>query len=152
VEEHESEPCVTTSIAKSIYYKSSFAAGRRFSDRTKKRLKRRIYYRTRKYTTCDADHPRFTCIWQRPSNFEMKNYYRPGLYVVGSTTLQYFLVAWFPNSPTYSSGIHPKYGESQRDFSWCWWRILLAASRYSSFNVHGILKGLWGNQNESIIG
>ncbi len=106
-----------------------------------------------KYTTCDADHPHFYLHLTKAKVISDKKIITGPAYMVLEDFPIYFPIlpfGYFPNSPTYSSGILiPTYGEEQnrgfflRDGGYYW-----AASQYFDLAVQGDIysKGSWGTR------
>lgn len=106
-----------------------------------------------KYTTCDAEHPHFYLHLTKAKVISDKKIITGPAWMVLEDFPIYFPVlpfGFFPNSPTYSSGILiPKYGEEQnrgfflRDGGYYW-----AASQYFDLSVQGDIysKGSWGTR------
>jgi len=123
------------------------------SDRTKKIGEEVFITEDAKYTTCDADHPHFYLHLTKAKVISNKKIITGPAYMVLEDFPIYFPIipfGYFPNSPTYSSGILvPKYGEEQnrgfflRDGGYYW-----AASEYFDLAVQGDIysKGSWGTR------
>ncbi len=123
------------------------------SDRTKKIGKEVFITEDAKYTTCDADHPHFYLQLSKAKVISNKKIITGPAYMVLEDFPIYFPFlpfGYFPNSPTYSSGILiPKYGEENnrgfflRDGGYYW-----AASEYFDLAVQGDIysKGSWGTR------
>ncbi|WP_346863553.1 putative LPS assembly protein LptD [uncultured Draconibacterium sp.] len=123
------------------------------SDRTKKIGEEVFITEHAKYTTCDADHPHFYLELTKAKVISNKKIITGPAYMVLEDFPIYFPIipfGYFPNSPTYSSGILiPKYGEEQnrgfflRDGGYYW-----AASEYFDLAVQGDIysKGSWGTR------
>lgn len=123
------------------------------SDRTKKIGEEVFITEDAKYTTCDADHPHFYLQLTKAKVISNKKIITGPAYMVLEDFPIYFPFlpfGYFPNSPTYSSGILiPKYGEEQnrgfflRDGGYYW-----AASQYFDLAVQGDIysKGSWGTR------
>lgn len=121
------------------------------SDRTKKIGEEVFITEDAKYTTCDADHPHFYLNLTKAKVISNKKIITGPAYLVLEDFPIYFPLlpfGYFPNSPTYSSGILiPKYGEEMnrgfflRDGGYYW-----AASQYFDLAVQGDIysKGSWG--------
>ncbi len=121
------------------------------SDRTKKIGEEVFITEDAKYTTCDADHPHFYLNMTKAKVISNKKIITGPAYLVLEDFPIYFPLlpfGYFPNSPTYSSGILiPKYGEEQnrgfflRDGGYYW-----AAGQYFDLAVQGDIysKGSWG--------
>ncbi|MEN8117943.1 MAG: putative LPS assembly protein LptD [Bacteroidota bacterium] len=120
------------------------------SDRTKKIGEKIFITEKAKYTTCDADHPHFYLHLSKAKVISNEKIITGPAYIVVEDFPIYFPVlpfGYFPNSPTYSSGILvPTYGEEQnrgfflRDGGYYW-----AASQYFDLAVRGDIfsKGSW---------
>ncbi len=120
------------------------------SDRTKKIGKETFITEKAKYTTCDADHPHFYMHLSKAKVISNKKIITGPAYMVLEDFPIYFPIlpfGYFPNSPTYSSGILiPMYGEEQnrgfflRDGGYYW-----AAGQYFDLAVKGDIysKGSW---------
>jgi hypothetical protein len=127
--------------------------GRILSDRTKKIGKEIFITEDAKYTTCDADHPHFYLHLSKAKVISGNKIITGPAYMVLEDFPIYFPFipfGYFPNSPTYSSGILvPTYGEEQnrgfflRDGGYYW-----AASEYFDLAVRGDLysRGSWGTK------
>jgi hypothetical protein len=125
--------------------------GRILSDRTKKIGKKVFITEKAKYSTCDADHPHFYLHLSKAKVIANEKIITGPAYLVLEDFPIYFPFipfGYFPNSPTYSSGILvPTYGEEQnrgfflRDGGYYW-----AASEYFDVAVRGDIysKGSWG--------
>lgn len=123
------------------------------SDRTKKIGEEVFITEDAKYTTCDADHPHFYLQLSKAKVISNKKIITGPAYMVLEDFPIYFPFlpfGYFPNSPTYSSGILiPKYGEENnrgfflRDGGYYW-----AASEYFDLAVQGDIysKGSWGTR------
>ena len=121
------------------------------SERTKKIDKDEFILKNGKYTTCDAEHPHFYLHMTRAKVISNKKIITGPAYMVLEDFPLYFPIipfGFFPNSPTYSSGIIiPSYGEEQnrgfflRDGGYYW-----AASPYFDLTLKGDIysKGSWG--------
>jgi len=121
------------------------------SDRTKKIGKDVFITEKAKYTTCDADHPHFYLQLTKAKVISNKRIITGPAYMVLEDFPIYFPFlpfGYFPNSPTYSSGILiPTYGEENnrgfflRDGGYYW-----AASQYFDLAVQADIfsKGSWG--------
>lgn len=121
------------------------------SDRTKKIGKETFITEKAKYTTCDAPHPHFYMHLSKAKVISNKKIITGPAYMVLEDFPIYFPIlpfGYFPNSPTYSSGILiPMYGEEQnrgfflRDGGYYW-----AANEYFDLAVKGDIysKGSWG--------
>ncbi len=121
------------------------------SDRTKKIGKEVFITEKAKYTTCDADHPHFYLQLSKAKVISNKKIITGPAYMVLEDFPIYFPFlpfGYFPNSPTYSSGILiPTYGEENnrgfflRDGGYYW-----AASQYFDLAVQADIysKGSWG--------
>ncbi len=124
--------------------------GRILSDRTKKISDDVFITEKAKYTTCDADPPHFYLHLSKAKVIGNDKIITGPAYMVLEGFPIYFPFipfGYFPNSPTYSSGILvPTYGEEQnrgfflRDGGYYW-----AASEYIDLAVRGDLysKGSW---------
>ncbi len=125
--------------------------GRILSEHTKKIDKEVFITENAKYTTCDAEHPHFYLHLSKAKVISGNKIITGPAYMVLEDFPIYFPFipfGYFPNSPTYSSGILvPTYGEEQnrgfflRDGGYYW-----AASEYIDLAVRGDLysKGSWG--------
>jgi hypothetical protein len=123
------------------------------SQRTKKISKDAFILREGKYTTCDADHPHFYLHLTKAKVISNNKIITGPAYMVLEDFPIYFPFlpfGYFPNSPTYSSGILvPAYGEEQnrgfflRDGGYYW-----AASEYFDLAVQGDIysKGSWASK------
>ena len=123
------------------------------SSRTKKISKDAFLLVDGKYTTCDADHPHFYLHLSKAKVISNKKIITGPAYMVLEDFPIYFPFipfGYFPNSPTYSSGILvPMYGEEQnrgfflRDGGYYW-----AASQYFDLAVRGDIysKGSWASK------
>ena len=123
------------------------------SDRTKKIGKETFITEDAKYTTCDAEHPHFYMTLTKAKVISNKKIVTGPAYMVLEDFPIYFPMlpfGYFPNSPTYSSGILvPTYGEEAnrgfflRDGGYYW-----AAGEYFDLAVKGEIysKGSWGAQ------
>lgn len=121
------------------------------SDRTKKIGKETFITEKAKYTTCDAPHPHFYMHLSKAKVISNKKIITGPAYMVLEDFPIYFPIlpfGYFPNSPTYSSGILiPMYGEEAnrgfflRDGGYYW-----AANEYFDLAVKGDIysKGSWG--------
>ncbi|RIJ47750.1 LPS-assembly protein LptD [Maribellus luteus] len=121
------------------------------SDRTKKIGKDVFITEKAKYTTCDADHPHFYLQLSKAKVISNKKIITGPAHMVLEDFPIYFPFlpfGYFPNSPTYSSGILiPTYGEENnrgfflRDGGYYW-----AASQYFDLAVQADIysKGSWG--------
>ena len=121
------------------------------SERTKKIDKDEFILKNGKYTTCDAEHPHFYLHMTRAKVISNKKIITGPAYMVLEDFPLYFPIipfGFFPNSPTYSSGIIiPSYGEEQnrgfflREGGYYW-----AASPYFDLTLKGDIysKGSWG--------
>ena len=121
------------------------------SDRTKKIDANTFILKKGKYTTCDADHPHFYLRMTKAKVISNKKIITGPAYLVLEDFPIYFPMipfGFFPNSPTYSSGIIiPTYGEEQnrgfflREGGYYW-----AASPYFDLTLKGDIysKGSWG--------
>lgn len=130
--------------------------GRILSDRTKKIGKDVFITKNAKYTTCDAEHPHFYLHLSKAKIIGNDKIITGLAYLVIEDFPIYFPFipfGYFPNSPTYSSGILiPTYGEEQnrgfflRDGGYYW-----AASEYFDFAVRGDIysRGSWGTKLHS---
>jgi hypothetical protein len=130
--------------------------GRILSDRTKKIGKETFITEKAKYTTCDAYHPHFYMHLTKAKVISNKKIVTGPAYMVLEDFPIYFPIlpfGYFPNSPTYSSGILvPMYGEEQnrgfflRDGGYYW-----AAGEYFDLAVRGEIysKGSWGVQTHT---
>lgn len=126
------------------------------SDRTKKIGEEIFITEKAKYTTCDADHPHFYMHLTKAKVISNKKIITGPAYMVLEDFPIYFPIlpfGYFPNSPTYSSGILvPTYGEEQnrgfflRDGGYYW-----AAGDYFDLAVRGEIysKGSWGVQTHT---
>ncbi|WP_299578133.1 putative LPS assembly protein LptD [uncultured Sunxiuqinia sp.] len=122
------------------------------SERTKKIDANAFILKKGKYTTCDADHPHFYLRMTKAKVISNKKIITGPAYLVLEDFPIYFPMipfGFFPNSPTYSSGIIiPTYGEEQnrgfflREGGYYW-----AASQYFDLTVKGDIysKGSWGS-------
>ena len=122
------------------------------SERTKKIDANSFILKKGKYTTCDADHPHFYLRMTKAKVISNKKIITGPAYLVLEDFPIYFPMipfGFFPNSPTYSSGIIiPTYGEEQnrgfflREGGYYW-----AASQYFDLTLKGDLysKGSWGS-------
>lgn len=120
------------------------------SDRTKKIGKEVFITEKAKYTTCDAEHPHFYLHLSKAKVVSNKKIITGPAYMVLEDFPIYFPFipfGYFPNSPTYSSGILiPTYGEEAnrgfflRDGGYYW-----AASEYFDVAMRGDIysKGSW---------
>ncbi len=127
--------------------------GRILSDRTKKIDKDVFITEKAKYTTCDAEHPHFYLQLSKAKVISNKKIITGPAYMVLEDFPIYFPFlpfGYFPNSPTYSSGILiPTYGEEQnrgfflREGGYYW-----AASDYFDLAVLSDIysKGSWAIQ------
>ncbi|NQU53699.1 MAG: LPS-assembly protein LptD [Bacteroidetes bacterium] len=127
--------------------------GRILSDRTKKIGKDVFITEKAMYSTCDADHPHFYLHLSKAKVVGNDKIITGPAYLVLEDFPIYFPFipfGYFPNSPTYSSGILvPTYGEEQnrgfflRDGGYYW-----AASEYFDLAVRGDMysKGSWGTK------
>lgn len=123
------------------------------SDRTKKIGKEVFITEKAKYTTCDAEHPHFYLHLTKAKVISNEKIITGPAYMVLEDFPIYFPIipfGYFPNSPTYSSGILiPTYGEEQnrgfflRDGGYYW-----AANDYFDLSVQGDIysKGSWGTR------
>ena len=121
------------------------------SDRTKKIGKDVFITEKAKYTTCDAEHPHFYLYMTKAKVISNKKIVTGPAYMVLEDFPIYFPIlpfGYFPNSPTYSSGILiPTYGEEVnrgfflRDGGYYW-----AASQYFDLTATADIysKGSWG--------
>ena len=126
------------------------------SERTKKISKDAFILKDGKYTTCDADHPHFYLHLTKAKVISNNKIITGPAYMVLEDFPLYFPIlpfGYFPNSPTYSSGILvPTYGEENnrgfflRDGGYYW-----AASEYFDFAVRGDIysKGSWAGKLHS---
>lgn len=126
------------------------------SDRTKKIGEEIFITEKAKYTTCDAEHPHFYMHLTKAKVISNKKIITGPAYMVLEDFPIYFPIlpfGYFPNSPTYSSGILvPTYGEEQnrgfflRDGGYYW-----AAGEYFDLAVRGEIysKGSWGVQTHT---
>ena len=126
------------------------------SDRTKKIGKEIFITEKAKYTTCEADHPHFYMQLTKAKIISNKKIITGPAYMVLEDFPIYFPMlpfGFFPNSPTYSSGILvPQYGEEQnrgfflREGGYYW-----AAGEYFDLAVRGEIysKGSWGAQTHT---
>jgi hypothetical protein len=155
-EEYESETMrYNFETEKAFITKVVSAQGEGFihSDRTKKIGKEVFITKDAKYTTCDADHPHFYLHLTKAKVVSNNKIITGPAYMVLEDFPIYFPIlpfGYFPNSPTYSSGILiPKYGEEQnrgfflRDGGYYW-----AASEYFDLAVQGDIysRGSWGTR------
>ena len=155
-EEYESETMrYNFETEKAFITKVVSAQGEGFihSDRTKKIGEDVFITKDAKYTTCDADHPHFYLHLTKAKVISNKKIITGPAYLVLEDFPIYFPIlpfGFFPNSPTYSSGILlPKYGEEQnrgfflRDGGYYW-----AASEYFDLTVQGDIysHGSWGTR------
>ena len=155
-EEYESETMrYNFETEKAFITKVVSAQGEGFihSDRTKKIGEDVFITKDAKYTTCDADHPHFYLHLTKAKVISNKKIITGPAYMVLEDFPIYFPIlpfGFFPNSPTYSSGILlPKYGEEQnrgfflRDGGYYW-----AASEYFDLTVQGDIysHGSWGTR------
>ncbi len=120
------------------------------SENTKKIGKDVFITKDAKYTTCDADHPHFYLHLSKAKVISNKKIITGPAYMVLEDFPIYFPFlpfGYFPNSPTYSSGIIiPTYGEEEnrgfylRDGGYYW-----AGSQYFDLAVQGDIysKGSW---------
>lgn len=153
-EEYESETMrYNFETEKAIITKVVTQQGEGFihSDKTKKIGEDVFITKDAKYTTCDAEHPHFYLNLTKAKVISNKKIITGPAYMVLEDFPIYFPFipfGYFPNSPTYSSGIlMPKYGEEQnrgfflRDGGYYW-----AASEYFDLAVQGDIysKGSWG--------
>jgi len=123
------------------------------SDKTKKIGEEVFITEDAKYTTCDAEHPHFYLNMTKAKVISNKKIITGPAYMVLEDFPIYFPLipfGYFPNSPTYSSGIlMPTYGEEAnrgfflRDGGYYW-----AASQYFDLSVQGDIysKGSWGTR------
>ena len=123
------------------------------SSRTKKITKDAFLMVDGKYTTCDAEHPHFYLHLSKAKVISNKKIITGPAYMVLEDFPIYFPFlpfGFFPNSPTYSSGILiPVYGEEQnrgfflRDGGYYW-----AAGEYFDLAVRGDIysKGSWASK------
>lgn len=123
------------------------------SDRTKKIGKEVFVTEKAKYTTCDAEHPHFYMHLTKAKVVSNKKIITGPAYMVLEDFPLYFPIlpfGYFPNSPTYSSGILvPTYGEEQnrgfflRDGGYYW-----AASEYFDLALRGDIysMGSWATK------
>ena len=123
------------------------------SDRTKKIGEEVFITEDAKYTTCDADHPHFYLQLTKAKVISNKKIITGPAFLVLEDFPIYFPFlpfGYFPNSPTYSSGILiPRYGEENnrgfflQDGGYYW-----AASEYFDLAVQGDIysKGSWGTR------
>ena len=126
------------------------------SDRTKKIGEEIFITEKAKYTTCEAEHPHFYMHLTKAKVISNKKIITGPAYMVLEDFPIYFPIlpfGYFPNSPTYSSGILvPTYGEEQnrgfflRDGGYYW-----AAGEYFDLAVRGEIysKGSWGVQTHT---
>ncbi len=121
------------------------------SDRTKKIGKDVFITEKAKYTTCDADHPHFYLQLSKAKVISNKKIITGPAYMVLEDFPIYFPFlpfGYFPNSPTYSSGILiPTYGEEQnRGFFLRQGGYYWAAGEYFDLAVLADIysKGSWG--------
>ncbi len=127
--------------------------GRILSDRTKKIGKEVFITEKAKYTTCDAEHPHFYLHLSKAKVVGNDKIITGPAYMVVEDFPIYFPFipfGYFPNSPTYSSGILvPAYGEENnrgfflRDGGYYW-----AASEYFDLSVRGDIysRGSWATK------
>lgn len=132
---------------------SAQGEGRILSDRTKKIGKDVFITEKAKYTTCDAEHPHFYLHLSKAKVIGNDKIITGPAYLVLEDFPIYFPFipfGYFPNSPTYSSGILvPTYGEEQnrgfflRDGGYYW-----AAGEYFDVAVRGDIysRGSWGTK------
>lgn len=154
VEEYESETMrYNFDTEKAFITKVVTEQGEGFilSDRTKKIGKETFITEKAKYTTCDAEHPHFYMHLSKAKVISNKKIVTGPAYMVLEDFPIYFPIlpfGYFPNSPTYSSGILiPTYGEEQnrgfflREGGYYW-----AAGEYFDLAVKGDIysKGSWG--------
>ncbi len=123
------------------------------SDKTKKIGEEVFITEHAKYSTCDAEHPHFYLHMTKAKVISNKKIITGPAYMVLEDFPIYFPLlpfGYFPNSPTYSSGILlPTYGEEAnrgfflRDGGYYW-----AASQYFDLAVQGDIysKGSWGTR------
>jgi len=123
------------------------------SDRTKKIGRETFITEKAKYSTCDAEHPHFYLHLSKAKVISNKKIITGPAYMVLEDFPIYFPFipfGYFPNSPTYSSGILvPMYGEEQnrgfflRDGGYYW-----AASEYFDLSVRGDIysRGSWAGK------
>ncbi len=123
------------------------------SERTKKISKDAFLLTNGKYTTCDADHPHFYLHLSKAKVISNNKIITGPAYMVLEDFPIYFPFlpfGYFPNSPTYSSGIIvPTYGEeANRGFYLQDGGYYLAASEYFDVAVRGDIysKGSWGSK------
>ncbi|HYQ57203.1 MAG TPA: putative LPS assembly protein LptD, partial [Draconibacterium sp.] len=155
-EEYESETMrYNFETEKAFITKVVSAQGEGFihSNRTKKIGKEVFITKDAMYTTCDADHPHFYLNLTKAKVISNNKIITGPAYMVLEDFPIYFPIlpfGYFPNSPTYSSGILlPKYGEEQnrgfflRDGGYYW-----AASQYFDLAVQGDIysRGSWGTR------
>ncbi|MEL7586358.1 MAG: putative LPS assembly protein LptD [Prolixibacteraceae bacterium] len=119
-------------------------------ERTKKIDKDVFIMKNGKYTTCDADHPHFYLNMTKAKVISNKKIITGPAYMVLEDFPIYFPFlpfGFFPNSPTYSSGIIiPSYGEEQnRGFFLREGGYYVAASPYYDLTIKGDIysKGSW---------
>lgn len=127
--------------------------GKFHAERTKKISKDAFLAVRGKYTTCDADHPHFYLHLSKAKVISNKKIITGPAYMVLEDFPIYFPIipfGYFPNSPTYSSGILiPAYGEERnrgfflRDGGYYW-----AAGEYFDLSLRGDVysKGSWGSK------
>jgi lipopolysaccharide assembly outer membrane protein LptD (OstA) len=159
VEEYESETMrYNFDTEKAFITKVVSQQGEGFllSDRTKKIGKEIFITEKAKYTTCDADHPHFYLHMTKAKVISNKKIVTGPAWLVLEDFPIYFPIlpfGYFPNSPTYSSGILiPKYGEEgNRGFFLRDGGYYLAASQYFDVAVQGDIysKGSWGVRMKS---
>ncbi len=126
------------------------------SDRTKKIGEEIFITEKAKYTTCEDPHPHFYMFLTKAKVISNNKIVTGPAYMVLEDFPIYFPMipfGFFPNSPTYSSGILvPQYGEEQnrgfflRDGGYYW-----AASEYFDLALRGEIysKGSWGLQTHT---
>ena len=117
-----------------------------------KRINEQVYcLKNGKYTTCDAEHPHFYLHMTKAKVVNKNKIVTGPAYMVLEDLPLYFIMipfGFFPNSPTYSSGILiPTYGEEQnrgfflRDGGYYW-----AINDYLDASIRGDIysMGSWG--------
>ena len=126
------------------------------SERTKKIDADAFILKKGKYTTCDHDHPHFYLHMSRAKVISNKKIITGPAWIVIEDFPIYFPFlpfGFFPNSPTYSSGIIiPTYGEEQRrGFFLRQGGYYWAASQYFDLTLLGDIysKGSWGSTVET---
>lgn len=123
------------------------------SSKTKKISEDEFILQRGKYTTCDAEHPHFYLHLSKAKVISNKKIITGPSYMVLEDFPIYFPVlpfGYFPNSPTYSSGILvPQYGEEAnrgfflRDGGYYW-----AANEYFDLTLRGDIysRGSWASK------